>query len=85
MQRPCGWEIVQLVGLQTLDLAILVRVQVSQPKLNHLIPFGYLDLQFTSSPSVSWIFPEFTPFSELRWFSSKSNVTDLTVELRESS
>jgi hypothetical protein len=26
-----GWEIVQLVGLQTLDLAILVRVQVSQP------------------------------------------------------
>jgi hypothetical protein len=29
---PLGWEIVQLVGLQTLDLAILVRVQVSQPK-----------------------------------------------------
>jgi hypothetical protein len=28
-----GWEIVQLVGLQTLDLAILVRVQVSQPIL----------------------------------------------------
>ena len=28
---PIGWEIVQLVGLQTLDLAILVRVQVSQP------------------------------------------------------
>ena len=28
-----GWEIVQLVGLQTLDLAILVRVQVSQPKI----------------------------------------------------
>ena len=25
------WEIVQLVGLQTLNLAILVRVQVSQP------------------------------------------------------
>jgi hypothetical protein len=28
---PYGWEIVQLVGLQTLNLAILVRVQVSQP------------------------------------------------------
>ena len=28
---PNGWEIVQLVGLQTLNLAILVRVQVSQP------------------------------------------------------
>jgi gluconokinase len=28
---PIGWEIVQLVGLQTLNLAILVRVQVSQP------------------------------------------------------
>jgi hypothetical protein len=26
-----GWEVVQLVGLQTLDLAILVRVQASQP------------------------------------------------------
>src|SRR2546429_123375 len=25
------WEVVQLVGLQTLDLAILVRVQASQP------------------------------------------------------
>ena len=28
---PIGWEVVQLVGLQTLDLAILVRVQASQP------------------------------------------------------
>jgi hypothetical protein len=28
-----GWEVVQLVGLQTLDLAILVRVQASQPIL----------------------------------------------------
>ena len=28
-----GWEVVQLVGLQTLDLAILVRVQASQPNL----------------------------------------------------
>jgi hypothetical protein len=27
-----GWEVVQLVGLQTLNLAILVRVQASQPK-----------------------------------------------------
>lgn len=26
-----GWEVVQLVGLQTLNLAILVRVQASQP------------------------------------------------------
>ena len=26
-----NWEVVQLVGLQTLDLAILVRVQASQP------------------------------------------------------
>ena len=26
-----GWEVVQLVGLQTLTLAILVRVQASQP------------------------------------------------------
>src|SRR6266436_2343681 len=31
---PIGWEIVQLVGLQTLDLAILVRVQVSQPTIS---------------------------------------------------
>ena len=30
---PIGWEVVQLVGLQTLDLAILVRVQASQPTL----------------------------------------------------
>ena len=29
-----GWEVVQLVGLQTLDLAILVRVQASQPNFN---------------------------------------------------
>src|ERR1700682_683136 len=28
---PPRWEVVQLVGLQTLDLAILVRVQASQP------------------------------------------------------
>jgi hypothetical protein len=28
---PIGWEVVQLVGLQTLTLAILVRVQASQP------------------------------------------------------
>jgi hypothetical protein len=27
-----GWEVVQLAGLQILDLAILVRVQASQPK-----------------------------------------------------
>src|SRR5579883_1340624 len=40
-QRECAairfcsscWEVVQLVGLQTLDLAILVRVQASQPKV----------------------------------------------------
>ena len=31
-KAPIGWEVVQLVGLQTLDLAILVRVQASQPK-----------------------------------------------------
>ena len=31
-KSPFGWEVVQLVGLQTLDLAILVRVQASQPK-----------------------------------------------------
>jgi hypothetical protein len=30
-QFSLGWEVVQLVGLQTLDLAILVRVQASQP------------------------------------------------------
>jgi hypothetical protein len=30
---PIGWEVVQLVGLQTLNLAILVRVQASQPIL----------------------------------------------------
>ena len=29
--QPNGWEVVQSVGLQTLDLAILVRVQASQP------------------------------------------------------
>ncbi len=29
---PACWEVVQSVGLQTLDLAILVRVQASQPK-----------------------------------------------------
>jgi hypothetical protein len=28
-----GWEVVQLVGLQTLNLAILVRVQASQPNI----------------------------------------------------
>jgi hypothetical protein len=28
---PPRWEVVQLVGLQTLTLAILVRVQASQP------------------------------------------------------
>jgi hypothetical protein len=28
------WEVVQSVGLQTLDLAILVRVQASQPIFN---------------------------------------------------
>jgi NAD(P)-dependent dehydrogenase (short-subunit alcohol dehydrogenase family) len=31
---PPGWEVVQLVGLQTLNLAILVRVQASQPILD---------------------------------------------------
>ena len=35
---PPRWEVVQLVGLQTLDLAILVRVQASQP--NHLLCIG---------------------------------------------
>ena len=29
-----GWEVVQLVGLQILDLAILVRVQASQPNFS---------------------------------------------------
>jgi hypothetical protein len=29
-----GWEVVQLVGLQTLNLAILVRVQASQPNFS---------------------------------------------------
>jgi hypothetical protein len=38
---PNGWEIVQLVGLQTLNLAILVRVQVSQPNF-----FSSDDVQF---------------------------------------
>ena len=34
LQRPSlGWEVVQLVGLQTLTLAILVRVQASQPNM----------------------------------------------------
>ena len=33
-----GWEVVQLVGLQTLDLAILVRVQASQPKTYIPVP-----------------------------------------------
>jgi hypothetical protein len=33
LKSPFGWEVVQLVGLQTLDLAILVRVQASQPTL----------------------------------------------------
>jgi hypothetical protein len=33
-----GWEVVQLVGLQTLTLAILVRVQASQP--NYLPSFN---------------------------------------------
>src|SRR6202163_322505 len=36
---PPGWEVVQLVGLQTLNLAILVRVQASQPILTpELLP-----------------------------------------------
>jgi hypothetical protein len=42
---PPRWEVVQLVGLQTLDLAILVRVQASQPKFD--IPH-----RFTSVPDV---------------------------------
>ncbi len=37
-----GWEVVQLVGLQTLTLAILVRVQASQPNMC---------VQMTSVPS----------------------------------
>ncbi len=37
LQSPIGWEVVQLVGLQTLDLAILVRVQASQPNFLPLI------------------------------------------------
>ena len=35
---PLGWEVVQLVGLQTLTLAILVRVQASQPKFFFACP-----------------------------------------------
>ena len=35
---PIGWEVVQLVGLQTLDLAILVRVQASQPNSHRQCP-----------------------------------------------
>lgn len=38
---PIGWEIVQLVGLQTLDLAILVRVQVSQPRFLHTVTVAF--------------------------------------------
>ncbi len=33
---PNGWEVVQSVGLQTLDLAILVRVQASQPIMRRI-------------------------------------------------
>src|SRR5947209_2713844 len=36
--RPNGWEVVQSVGLQTLDLAILVRVQASQPIMRPNLP-----------------------------------------------
>ncbi len=34
-----GWEVVQLVGHQTLDLSILVRVQASQPIIGRLFAF----------------------------------------------
>ena len=34
--NPNCWEVVQSVGLQTLDLAILVRVQASQPTFKKL-------------------------------------------------
>ena len=52
-----GWEVVQLVGLQTLDLAILVRVQASQPnRTNGLRETKYLavDMPFTG---LSWLQP----------------------------
>jgi hypothetical protein len=39
---PPRWEVVQLVGLQTLTLAILVRVQASQP----ILVSGYKSLTY---------------------------------------
>ena len=45
-KAPIGWEVVQLVGLQTLDLAILVRVQASQP----IFSFSVNDLAFPRIP-----------------------------------
>jgi hypothetical protein len=38
-----GWEVVQLVGHQTLTLGILVRVQASQPNLSRA-PFNLIGL-----------------------------------------
>jgi hypothetical protein len=54
-----GWEIVQLVGLQTLDLAILVRVQVSQPNLLN---------QLQKQNHLAFCLP-LTRFSPLQWTS----------------
>ena len=56
-----GWEIVQLVGLQTLDLAILVRVQVSQPNLLN---------QLRKQNHLAFCLP-LTRFSQLQWIASE--------------
>ena len=55
--EPHGWEVVQLVGLQTLDLAILVRVQASQPIFSRVVRnmrqgCGSLAFRSTACPSV---------------------------------
>ena len=51
-----GWEVVQSVGHQTLDLIILVRVQASQP-IRHEQTSGYLSGQFglISGADSPWV------------------------------
>ena len=52
--NPNDWEVVQSVGLQTLDLAILVRVQASQPILINGLPLsGFVSRWHAFHPLLS--------------------------------
>ena len=55
-QTSIGWEVVQLVGHQTLTLGILVRVQASQPNSTKFALQA--DFAFDSSPQTSDLLAE---------------------------